>query len=421
MRIQRFGHAGLEVTDLAAAEAFYRRTFGFEVVDRYPEDGEILLGVGRGDHLLLHSRAAEGPRAGAIHHVAFELVEGHRQLRDVRQFLERAGIGYEEEDHYGDAALYFRDPDGNLLEVYAAPGSTPRFADGAERVAAARRFLYAEARPLERALYEHGWERAPAERVLAALDAYRNADGGFGHALEPDVRSPASQPLHTLTALELLREAGIRAPELADGCCRFLAAVAREDAAVPALRPGAFDWPTAAHWQGDFAFEPSLSWTYGLAAQLHWHGASHPWFEAARDACLAALERPVAGDAHGLLYRFRFAATLLDGERRRRELKRLRQALDRAAFFVRDAPVAEYGLTPLHFAPAPDDPAAACFDAARLDAHVDDLLDAQQGDGGWPIRFEPPSDAARLEWRGRWTLEALGTLAAYGRLPLNAT
>lgn len=51
-----------------------------------------------------------------------------------------------------------------------------------------------------------------------------------------------------------------------------------------------------------------------------------------------------------------------------------------------------------------------------FDTHLDDLLDAQTGDGGWPIRFDPPGEAARGEWRGRWTLEALGVLRAYGRL-----
>ena len=29
-------------------------------------------------------------------------------------------------------------------------------------------------------------QAAPADGVLAALHAYRNHDGGFGHALEPD-------------------------------------------------------------------------------------------------------------------------------------------------------------------------------------------------------------------------------------------
>ena len=44
--------------------------------------------------------------------------------------------------------------------------------------------------------------------VLATLRAYRNRDGGFGHALEPDVRAPESEPASTLHGLEVLGEIG---------------------------------------------------------------------------------------------------------------------------------------------------------------------------------------------------------------------
>jgi hypothetical protein len=272
------------------------------------------------------------------------------------------------------------------------------------------------ARPVDRAIFEHVFEAAPARRVRAALGAHRNTDGGFGHALEPDVRAPASQPIHTLTALELLREAGIRAPDVADDCCRFLSAVATEGTAVPALLPGALDYPAAAHWQGPSATEPSLSWTFGLVAQLTWHGARHGWFEKARKACVDAIDGPVPEEAHQLNYLIRFAADVLEAEHRARCLDRLVAALPRAALFVAETPVSRYGLTPLHYAPTPEAPARRCFDDALVERHLDDLVDAQQGDGGWPIRFAPPSEAAALEWRGRWTLEALAVLRAYGRL-----
>ena len=51
-----------------------------------------------------------------------------------------------------------------------------------------------------------------------------------------------------------------------------------------------------------------------------------------------------------------------------------------------------------------------------IDAHLDALASCQQDDGGWPIAWTPPSPAAEFEWRGRWTLEALLCLRAYGRI-----
>ena len=48
--------------------------------------------------------------------------------------------------------------------------------------------------------------------------------------------------------------------------------------------------------------------------------------------------------------------------------------------------------------------------------HLDALASRQHDDGGWPIAWTPPSPAAEFEWRGRWTLEALLCLRAYGRI-----
>ena len=62
---------------------------------------------------------------------------------------------------------------------------------------AAARFLESTARVLERRVFDHRFEGADPGPVLHALKAYRNDDGGFGHALEPDIRDPASQPIPT--------------------------------------------------------------------------------------------------------------------------------------------------------------------------------------------------------------------------------
>lgn len=302
-----------------------------------------------------------------------------------------------------------------MCEEPSAKQTSRRTADGDRRLEAAGRFIYANARPIDRAIFEH-LQGAPAERVLTALEAHRNADGGFGRALEPDVRGPHSQPIHTLTALELLREAGIRSSEVADDCCRFLDGVTADGAAVPALLPGALDYPAAGHWQGAFAFEPSLFWTFGLVTQLTWHGAGHPWAERARKTCLDAVEGTSSSEAHHLLYLMRFTGEVVAEDQRQRLLERWYSALADAAMYVPETPVRRYGLTPLHYAPAPDAPARRFFGDHLIESHLGALLDAQQVDGGWPIRFDPPSEAARLEWRGRWTLEALAVLHAYERL-----
>ena len=73
-----------------------------------------------------------------------------------------------------------------------------------ERFDQAALFLKTQARPLERALFELWFEGASSKAVLNALACFQNADGGFGCALEPDMRAPQSSALATGIGLGLL-------------------------------------------------------------------------------------------------------------------------------------------------------------------------------------------------------------------------
>ena len=97
--------------------------------------------------------------------------------------------------------------------------------------------MWCNARLLERSLFAHLFGRGSSQAILSALRAYRNLDGGFGHALEPDVRAPDSMPLHTELALRALNAAGVLDPDLALGSCDFLASVAEDSGRVPIVLP----------------------------------------------------------------------------------------------------------------------------------------------------------------------------------------
>ena len=71
---------------------------------------------------------------------------------------------------------------------------------------------------------------------------------------------------------------------------------------------------------------------------------------------------------------------------------------------------------PLDFAPHPERIARRLFDDATIKRHLDALESRQQDDGGWPITWNPPSDAALHEWRAFKTLKWLDVLDNYGRL-----
>jgi hypothetical protein len=286
---------------------------------------------------------------------------------------------------------------------------------GFDRLEAARDFIYTEARVLEQRLFATLFEGAPADGVVDAARAYRNADGGFGHGLEPDKRCPDSQPLDVGFALDTLAAAGAREPELAARACDFLDTVAEPTGAVPVVLPSIAGYPRAEHW-GDGVFPAGFLPAAGIAGRCHELGLRHPWLARATDYCFAELEREPPDDAHALLDGLTFLEHAPDRERAERLVPRVADALATARWFRRDPASPEYGLTPLQFAPRPDARLRSFFDDEELAAHLDRLESDQQPDGGWPLTWDPPSGASTLEWRGVQTLTAVRVLAAYGRL-----
>ena len=274
----------------------------------------------------------------------------------------------------------------------------------------AREFLWTNARLLERRIYECRFEGGPGADVVAAVRAYQNPDGGFGHGLEPDLRAPGSQPIHVEIALQALRDVGARDEDLALRACAFLDGVANPDGAVSPALPGAADHPCADHFALDWAVTPDVNPTAAIAAHLHALDVTHPWLDRATAWCLAAIEERTFQSAHTL----RSALHLVEGRAALRD--RVLGQLATAEWFTLDVPVTEYTQTPLHMAPTPDGPARAFFADDVIDAHLDDLIARQQDDGGWPIYWKAPGPAAVCEWRGRWTLDALLVLRAYGRI-----
>ncbi len=74
---------------------------------------------------------------------------------------------------------------------------------------AARAFIFEQGRSLERSLYSFHFEEGEADAVLEELKQYQYADGGFGHALEPNLRSPLSTVIVTTHAFNTFREIGV--------------------------------------------------------------------------------------------------------------------------------------------------------------------------------------------------------------------
>ncbi len=279
----------------------------------------------------------------------------------------------------------------------------------------AEAFLQSSGRLLERRLFEQRFRDGSANAVRAVLLGYRNEDGGFGNALEPDVRARHSTALHCEVALYALRDAAIVDAEIADGIAGFLASIAEEDGRVPIIRPEVLEAPHAQHWDFGLFPAPSPNPTASLAGMLAGHGSQHPWVERATAWTWERLEKPVEA-GHELIAAATFLAETPDRERSALVADRVMASARTAQGVVLGVGDESYGVTPLQIFPRPDLPGVDAFERTLYDAFLDELAGRQQADGGWPIAFEPVNAACAAEWRGRFTLEALQLLGAWGRL-----
>jgi hypothetical protein len=280
---------------------------------------------------------------------------------------------------------------------------------------AAAQYLAANARVLERRRFERLFSGGGPLPVRDAVAAYRNADGGFGHALEPDGRGPGSQPLAIEFALRVLHEADAWDTGLAEGACEWLTAHAPPGGGAVFVSPSTGGWPHAP-WLVPEDGEPASLITTGLiAATLHTRRVEHPWLDGATALLWSRIGSLTSTGPYDMRAVLRFLDSVPDRGRARKAAARLGPVI-----FGQDLVAMEPGApgevhTPLDFAPQPGSPARELFDEAVFAAHLDHLAAAQRDDGGWMFNWLAWSPAAEREWRGAVTVDTLHLLRANGR------
>ena len=302
-------------------------------------------------------------------------------------------------------------------------------------LAATSAFMTAHARLLDRRRFAVRFDGGDPDLALAALEAYRNPDGGYG-ALEPDLRAVESQPVGAMHAFEVFEDVAPVTSPRASGLCDWLAGATLPDGGLPFALPVADATATAPFWAGADPDVSSLHITTAVAAVAHRVArhdpavAAHPWLATVTryaGAAMAAQEGPAS--TLELLYGLRFldawVGRLADGDGVDGEgdedvdaaalLAGWAGALPADATLPVEGGLADEAIRPLEFSPAPGTPLRAHLDEAVVASDLDRLAAGQRDDGGWAVDFTAYSPAAALEWRGYTTVEAVGVLRAHGR------
>lgn len=129
------GHVGLNVSDLDRSVGFYRKVFGFEVAEESADEGRRYAFLAQDGTLVLtlwqQSEGAFAPGLPGLHHLSFEVpdIEAVRRaeavVRETGAKIHHGGIVPHREGG-ASGGLFFEDPDGIRLEIYAPSGAGER-------------------------------------------------------------------------------------------------------------------------------------------------------------------------------------------------------------------------------------------------------------------------------------------------------
>jgi hypothetical protein len=290
-------------------------------------------------------------------------------------------------------------------------------------VSAAVAFTSTHGRVLDRRRLHHLLDGGGGAGVLAALDAYRNDDGGYGWALEPDLRTPESQPGAALHAFEAIVEIAPKATPRSVELCQWLMRHTIKGQGLPFALAIGEPGSCAPWWQDPDTTTPSLHMSTAVAAAAHRVAradpavATHAWLITTTRWCLDRIQALSDASSHELLFSLQFLDASCD---RWPEADALIDRLARWIPVNGIVPVTG-GIDgevfyPLDFAPHPGGAARRVFEAGIIANDLERLAAGQQRDGGWSVNFRPPSPAGRLEWRAHATVTALAVLRANAAL-----
>ncbi len=267
----------------------------------------------------------------------------------------------------------------------------------------ARDFVYSNGSLWERALYAYLFEGEPIERVHACLRCYQNPDGGYGHALEHDIRTPDSHPLALEYILGVFAGDAERLPagDLFDGASAWCEANLAADGSLK-NPPSVLEYPHAPWWKEGGQHMPD-----SIAGNLAKLGKLSPDFAASTRRWVTQNLTPDHIRQNEWLFMAYHAHDYYMNVDDFPDVEQFRAAtVDNIRACAEKMPEKQYGSL-LAFAQPGSRVAAAMPDLVTRS--LDYLMDTQREDGGWSDQHD------LAQWFPMTTIGALCHLQRHGR------
>lgn len=266
----------------------------------------------------------------------------------------------------------------------------------------ARDFVYANGQLWERALFAYCFQDGTTKHVQDCLRCYRNPDGGFGNALEHDMRYPNSHPLALEFLLRLLHDTGLPAGDLLDGAAAWVEANQNDDGSLK-NPPDLLDYPHAPWWNEGGQSQPDAI-TGGLIRESKANAAivkkTRAWVQANRS--LAAIE------SEEWLFMLYHAYDYFMNDVDFPDVERYRQATIQRIIALANAAPEDQAYSLFMFVKNAESPIAQAA-PVLIQRNLDLLASQQKADGSWLDQHGLP------QWSPYWTIIALQRLKSFGR------
>jgi hypothetical protein len=288
----------------------------------------------------------------------------------------------------------------------------------------AKEFINTNARPLDKAVFNYYFEGSSLDKVFSELEKYQNSDGGFGHGLEPDIRTPVSNNISTTYAFQYLYNIS-EFPEFMHKAVNYLAEnFSDKYNKWLAVNPQVNDSPRAVWWNYEEAKQAENATWGNPTVEILGYLSKYPnSFDTGklRDLKDKSIQRLLDSDELEFHELFCYARFI-----RYSGIKFAPEITDKLNKLIlnsvqRDtAKWDSYGVRPLNFV---DSPSSDLYSALSLevDNELDYLINKQETDGSWIPNWEwyqyPEEwNIAKVELAGKITVDNLLKLRSFSRI-----